>query len=67
MNDVYPRTLDGKGCLYGQSNREQIGTLQDTMKEMEKKLDRILWAMVGVLITLATTSLLLVVNLATGI
>ena len=67
MNDVYPRALNGKGCLYGQANREQIATLRGMVREMEKKLDKILWALVGVLITLATTSLLLVVNLATGI
>jgi type IV secretory pathway component VirB8 len=70
MNDeseTYPRVLNGHGCVYGQTLKSRFDELKDeTEKKMEKiedKLNKILWAMVGVLVSLTTASILAILNL----
>mgnify|MGYP001078064856 CR=1 FL=1 len=61
--DSYPRILNGDGCLYGRHLQLQVNEVkedyEERMHQVEKKLDRLTWAAVGVMISLMTTSLTL--------
>ena len=57
----YPRVLNGHGCLFGRSLGKRFEEWREEqarrMKNVEKKLDRLTWAAVGVMISLVTASL----------
>lgn len=59
----YPRVLNGHGCLYGQGLDRRFETFKKTqemhMKKIEEKLDRLLWAAVGLMLTIVGASLTL--------
>jgi len=63
----YPRILDRDGCLYGQSHAAtsasaiktlhiRIDNLEANMEKLEKKIDRLTWALVGLSLSIATAS-----------
>jgi len=67
----YPRYLNGHGCIFGQNLaknferwKEELRCelkedYQKRMDNLEKKMDRLTWALVSVAIALTTTSLTL--------
>jgi len=61
--EIYPRILNGDGCLFGQHLAVKLKEVEKDyearMCKVEKKLDRLTWAAVGVMISLMTTSLTL--------
>ena len=57
MDEEYPRILNGEGCLYGQECSRKIIKMEKKIHAIEGKLDKILWALVGVMISLATASI----------
>lgn len=63
---TYPRILNGDGCLYGRHLAQELGELKvgykERMKCMEKKLDRLAWVGIGLIISLATASLTIWIN-----
>ena len=63
MTETYPRVLDQTGCLYGQSTREQLSELRKCVNGMEKKIDKLTWALVGTAITFGTAAVMLALNL----
>jgi len=62
-NDGYPRVLDRRGCLYGQGVERRIDELEGMMKRMEDKLDKLIWVLTAATIGLATSTILLALNL----
>jgi hypothetical protein len=66
MGIDYPPVLnDGKGCLFGKHMAERLKDLEERMKCFDKKLSKILWALVSFTIALASAAVMLGVNLAT--
>lgn len=67
--EEYPRSLNGHGCIYGRTIRSDLDELKietrKKMGDMNKKLDKILWAMTGVLIALTTSSIMITISLVT--
>jgi len=55
----WPRELDRGGCLFGQHISEKVETVCDTVESLRKTL-------VALVISLATTSILLGINLVVG-
>lgn len=62
-NHPYPRILNGQGCIYGQHMFADLGQFKTRvdarLKVLEKKLDRLTWALVTMAIGLATTTITL--------
>ena len=68
-DETYPRILNGHGCVFGQNLAARFDTWKCNLKEelkedykkrmdtLDKKLDRLTWAAVGVMISLMTASL----------
>ncbi len=59
----YPRVLDEKGCLHGRGTRDRVDELAERMKELEKKIDRLIWALTAASVSFATAVVLLALNL----
>ena len=64
--DQYPRVLNGSGCLFGQANREKLNELKTEVAGVEKKIDRMTWALVSAAIGLMTAAVMLALNLWAG-
>ena len=74
-SEEYPRILNGSGCLFGQNlaarfdawkcnlRAELKGDYKERMDDLEDKIDRIQWLLVGTMASLAASAVLLAVNL----
>lgn len=62
-SEVYPRVLDREGCLFGQQAARTVEALDERMDRLEKKIDRMSWALVSAAIGFGTAALMLGVNL----
>lgn len=63
LGDLYPRILDGEGCIYGRNIQQRIREMENRMERFENKLDKLLWALVGAAITFGTAAVMLGLNL----
>jgi len=63
QGNIYPRVLNGDGCLYGQHLGERIVDLEKRMDCFESKLNKILWALVSFTVALGSSAMLLGLNL----
>ena len=59
----YPRILDRQGCLYGQEVTRRLKKLEETVEGMEAKIDKLILAVTMAAVGLATSAVLLAVNL----
>jgi hypothetical protein len=61
----YPRVLDKTGCIYGQHISERVDEVDEKVKGIEKKIDKLTAALVGAAITFGTAAVMLALNLLT--
>lgn len=61
----YPRVLDKTGCIYGQHVSGRMDEVDEKVKGIEKKIDKLTSALVGAAITFGTAALMLGLNLLT--
>ena len=57
-DDSYPPVLDdGKGCIFGRTSRRDVEACREKYRErtkmLERKVDRVTWALVIAALTLA--------------
>ena len=62
VDDGYPPVLDdGKGCIFGRTSRSRSDTCAEKMREqvqgVERKVDRMTWALVIAAVALAANLL----------
>lgn len=62
-DEEYPRILNGTGCLFGQHLHERVLEMEHRLECFESKLNKILWALVSFTVALASSALLLGLNL----
>lgn len=62
-DDGYPRCLDRGGCLYGQHLSERMDGMDEEVKSIKSKIDKLTTALVGAAITFGTAALMLGINL----
>lgn len=59
--EMYPRILNGEGCLFGQHLKGEVAAIRESQKErmdrVEKKLDRLTWTAAVLALSLLTASL----------
>ena len=58
----YPRVLNGDGCIYGQICSEKVIEAEERINEIEEKIDKLLWALMGMMISLVTAIITMWVN-----
>jgi len=65
-NGKYPPVLDGAGCLFGQrlekALEKETVERHTQMEKLEKKLDRITWALVSLAVSLASATIVLLMT-----
>ena len=69
-NRAYPVVLNGAGCLFGQRlekalEREKVERRQE-ITELQKKMDKVLWALVSLAISLASATIVMLAKGAVG-
>ena len=62
VDDGYPPVLDdGEGCIFGRTSRRDVEACREKyrerMKTLERKLDRMTWALVAAAVALAANLL----------
>jgi len=60
---MYPRELNGDGCLYGRHLMERVMDMEKRLDCFESKLNKILWALVSFTVALGSSAMLLGLNL----
>ena len=63
QNGLNWRTLNREGCELGRGLTRQVEQMDETMKTIQLKLDRLTWALVTAAIGFGTAAVMLALNL----